>query len=119
MSHLGKVKNEDDKTKNTLYPVFLRLQELITNKIYFSSKTKGTELEELINIAKMNDVILVENTRHEDYPEKLESGCDLELSKYWANLADVYVNDAFGTTHRKHASTYGIKKYLKSIWIKN
>ena len=116
LSHLGKVKNEDDKIKNTLYPVYIRLKELLNNNIYFSKETKGINLENMVNKLKEKEILLVENTRHLDYPEKLESGCDNELSKYWANLADVFVNDAFGTTHRKHASNYGIKKYLDSYY---
>ena len=116
MSHLGKVKNEEDKTKNTLYPVYIRIKELLKYNIYFSKSTRGTELEETIKNANFKEVILIENTRHEDYPEKLESVCDNELSKYWASLADVFVNDAFGTSHRKHASTYGIKNYIESYY---
>lgn len=116
MSHLGKVKSEEDKIKNTLYPVYLRLKELLDCNIYFSKSTKGIELENTIKNAKLKEVILMENTRFEDYPEKLESGCNEALSKYWASLADVYINDAFGTSHRKHASTYGIKNYLDSYY---
>ena len=58
------------------------------------------------------DILLIENTRYMDYPEKLESSCDEELSKYWASLADVFILDAFGSAHRAHASTYGISKFL-------
>ena len=116
MSHLGKIKKEEDKEKNTLYPVYLRMKELLNNNIYFSKQTRGSELEELINNLSAREVVLVENTRYEDYPEKLESSCDEELSKYWASLAEVFVNDAFGTSHRKHASTYGISKYIDSYY---
>lgn len=116
MSHLGKVKTESDKEKNTLYPVYLRLKELINNTIYFSKETKGKELEELVNNLKEKEVLLMENTRYEDLNGKLESGCNLELASYWASLGDIFVNDAFGTSHRKHASTYGIKNYLPSYY---
>jgi len=116
LSHLGKVKSEEDKIKNTLIPVYNRLKELLNVNIYFSTSTKGEELENLVNNLKEKKIILVENTRHEDFPEKKESKCDLELSKYWANLGDVFVNDAFGTSHRCHASNYGISKYLESYY---
>jgi len=116
MSHLGKVKTDSDKEKNTLYPVYLRLKELLNNKIYFSKTTKGNELEELASKLNPKEILLMENTRYEDINGKLESGCDEEIAKYWASLGDVFVNDAFGTSHRKHASTYGIKKYLPSYY---
>ncbi len=116
LSHLGKVKTEEDLKKNTLYPVYLRLKELIDTKIYFSPDTRGENLENIINNANYGEIVLVENTRYEDLNGKKESSCDNELSKYWASLGNVYVNDAFGSSHRKHASTYGIKKYLKSYY---
>jgi len=116
LSHLGKVKSEEDKIKNTLLPVYNRLKELLNVNIYFSKLTKGEELENLVNNLKEREILLVENTRHEDYPEKKESKCDLELSKYWASLGDVFINDAFGTSHRCHASNYGISKYLESYY---
>ena len=116
MSHLGKVKTEEDKEKNTLYPVYLRLKELINNNIYFSKETKGSELEELSNNLKEKEVLLIENTRYEDLNGKLESGCNDDLASYWASLGDVFVNDAFGTSHRRHASTYGIKNHLPSYY---
>jgi len=115
-SHLGKVKSEEDKIKNTLLPVYNRLKELLDVNIYFSASTTGEELEILVNNLKEKEIILVENTRHKDYPEKLESKCDLELSNYWASLGDIFVNDAFGTSHRCHASNYGIKKYIDSYY---
>ena len=116
LSHIGKVKSEEDKNKHTLLPVYKRLKELLNINIYFSKSTRGEELENLIKNLKEKEIILIENTRHEDYPEKLESKCDLELSKYWASLGNVFVNDAFGTSHRCHASNYGIKKYLDSYY---
>ena len=116
LSHLGKVKSESDKEKNTLYPVYLRLKELLNNNIYFSKETRGKELENIVDKLKEKEILLIENTRYEDYPKKLESGCDEELSKYWSKLGNIFVNDAFGTSHRKHASNYGIKKYLESYY---
>lgn len=116
LSHLGKVKKEEDKIKNSLYPVYLKLRELINTNIYFSKTTKGEELETLVSNLKEKEILIVENTRYEDYPEKLESTCDETLSKYWASLGEVFINDAFGTSHRRHASNYGITKYLPSFY---
>lgn len=116
LSHLGKIKSYEDKEKNTLYPVYLKLKELLNTNIYFSRVTRGEELENLVNNLKEKEIILVENTRYEDYPEKLESSCDMTLAKYWANLADVFVNDAFGTSHRRHASNYGVKQFIPSCY---
>lgn len=116
LSHLGKIKSETDKEKNTLYPVYLKLKELLNNTVYFSKTTRGKELEDIASNLKEKEILLIENTRFEDFPEKLESGCNLELSKYWASLGNIFVNDAFGTSHRRHASNYGIKKYLDSYY---
>ncbi len=112
LSHLGKVKTEEDKVKNTLYPVYLKLKDYLNTNIFFSKETRGNILEELVNNLKPGEIILVENTRYEDVPNNLESGCDEELSKYWASLGDIFINDAYGTSHRSHASNVGIAKLL-------
>ena len=112
LSHLGKIKTEEDKKNNTLYPVYLRLKELINTNVYFSSQTRGSKLEEKVSNLQERDILLVENTRYEDLDGKKESSCDEELSKYWASLADIYINDAYGTSHRKHASNVGVSKLL-------
>lgn len=112
LSHLGKVKTKDDIEKNTLFPVYQKLCELLKTNVYFSSATRGTILENKISYLQDGEVLLVENTRYEDYPDKKESKCDEELSKYWASLGDIFINDAFAMTHRQHASNYGIAKYL-------
>lgn len=111
-SHLGKVKTEEDKLKNSLYPVYNRLKELVDTNVYFSNVTRGIELEEKVSVLKKGEILLVENTRYEDYPNKLESGCDEELSKYWASLGEIFINDAYGTCHRGHASNVGIARLL-------
>lgn len=113
LSHLGKIKEEKDKEKNSLFIVYKEMLKEFDN-IYFSSATHGTVLEEKINNLNNGDILLVENTRFEDLENKKESSCDEELSKYWASLGDIFINDAFGMTHRKHASNYGISKYLPS-----
>ena len=86
LSHLGKVKSESDKEKNSLEIVCNRLKELL----------------------KDGDVLMLQNTRYLDVPSKLESNCDAQVSAYFANLCDIYINDAFASSHRKHASTYGV-----------
>lgn len=113
-SHLGKVREESDLSKNDLYPVFVRLSELLGSKVLFSSVTRGKELENLVNSLEGGEVLLVQNTRFEDFVDKKESNCDEELSKYWASFGDIFINDAYGTSHRKHASNVGISKYLPS-----
>lgn len=114
MSHLGKIKTKEDYEKNSLFLVYQRLCELLKTNVYFSSATSGEILENKINSLQNGEVLLMENTRYEDLDGKKESNCDLNLAKYWASLADCFVNDAFGLSHRKHASNYGISKYLPS-----
>jgi phosphoglycerate kinase len=114
LSHLGKVKTEDDKKKNTLQPVAIRLKELLQTKVTFSKQTRSYLLEEKVKEMKPKDVILLENTRFEDVPNKLESGNDPQLASYWASLGDIFVMDAFGSSHRAHASTSGIAKFIPS-----
>ena len=114
MSHLGRVKNEEDKTKNDLSVVATRLSELLDKNVTFVNSTRGEELENATSNMKDGDIILMQNTRYEDLDGKKESGCDMELAKYWATLGDIFINDAFGTLHRAHASNVGISTYLPS-----
>ncbi|GBG95411.1 phosphoglycerate kinase [Ligilactobacillus salitolerans] len=107
-SHLGRIKKEEDKKALTLRPVAQHLAELLDKPVTFVPVTRGPQLEEAIDKLSDGDVLLVENTRFEDLDGKKESGNDPELGKYWASLGDVYVNDAFGTAHRSHASNVGI-----------
>ena len=113
-SHLGKIKAEEDKAKNDLKPVAERLSELLGKEVKFSPETRGEELEAMVNGLEAGDVMLVQNTRYEDLDGKKESGNDPELGKYWASLGEVFVNDAFGTAHRAHASNVGIASNLES-----
>ena len=112
MSHLGRVKEEQDLEKNTLEPVALRLSELLDTDLVFVDMTRGKELEDAINEMKPKDVLLIQNTRYEDLDGKKESKNDPELGAYWASLGDIYINDAFGTAHRSHASNVGIASHL-------
>ena len=112
LSHLGKIKEESDKEKNSLEIVSVRLSELINRKVIFSHDTKSEELTRLVNNLKEKDVLLIENTRYEDLDGKKESSCDMDLAKYWASLGDIFINDAYGTCHRAHASNVGIARLL-------
>ena len=114
LSHLGRVKEEADLAKNDLLPVSKRLSELLDKDITFISKTRGEELEMAINSMNNGDVVLIQNTRYEDLDGKKESSNDIELGKYWASLGDIFINDAFGTSHRAHASNVGIASILPS-----
>lgn len=112
MSHLGKVKTKEDCRKNSLFMVYQTLCTYLNTNVYFSSATCGNILENKIANLKPGEVLLMENTRFEDVLDKKESECNLELAKYWASLGDYFINDAFGLSHRKHASNYGISKFL-------
>ncbi|WP_295746809.1 phosphoglycerate kinase [uncultured Limosilactobacillus sp.] len=111
-SHLGRVKKEEDKPGLSLRPVAERLSNLLQKPVTFVPVTEGKQLEDAIDNMKDGEVLLVQNTRYEDVKDgeyvKRESGNDPELGKYWASLGDVFINDAFGTAHRKHASNVGI-----------
>jgi phosphoglycerate kinase len=117
MSHLGKVKHkeapevvEEQKKKNNMAPVAVRLGELLGSPVHFVNATRGEELKKAVDELKDGEVLLMQNTRYEKGEEKN----DPELSKEWASLGDAFVMDAFGSAHRAHASTYGIPEILKS-----
>lgn len=105
-SHIGKTKE-----KLTLAPVAKRLSELLGKEVKLLKEIIGDNVR--AEIAKMNegDVVLLENVRMFEEEEK----CDENFSKELASLAELYVNDAFGTCHRAHSSTYGVTKYLPSV----
>lgn len=109
-SHLGRVKEEADKEGKSLAPVAADLAAKLSQDVKFiPGVTRGAELEAAVNALEDGQVLLVENTRFEDVDGKKESKNDPELGKYWASLGDgIFVNDAFGTAHRAHASNVGI-----------
>ena len=109
-SHLGRVKEEADKEGKSLAPVAADLAAKLGQEVKFiPGVTRGAELEVAVNALEDGQVLLVENTRFEDVDGKKESKNDPELGKYWASLGDgIFVNDAFGTAHRAHASNVGI-----------
>ncbi len=89
----------------------------LTPKVSFVNANKGAKVEELVSNLKTKEILVLENTRFQDVDKKedeyigLESNNDQELAQYWASLCDVFVNDAYGAAHRKHASTYGIASF--------
>lgn len=105
-SHIGKTGQGV-----SLKPVAERLQELLKKDVLFLNDCVGTEVEEAVKNMKNGDIILLENLRmHEE-----EEANDENFAKTLASYADVFVNDAFGTAHRAHASTYGVTKFLPSV----
>ncbi len=112
-SHLGRIKTEADLAKNSLDQVAKRLSEHIKQPVIFIPVTRGKALEEAVNKLQDGQILMFENTRFEDLDGKKESKNDPELGAYWASLGDVFVNDAFGTAHREHASNVGIANHIK------
>lgn len=111
MSHLGRPKNGPEK-KFSLEPVAKRLSELIGKEVKFlqSDKVVDDKVKEACNNLEKGDIALLENTRFR--AEETKNGD--EFAKELASLADLYVNDAFGTSHRAHASNVGVSKHLES-----
>lgn len=117
LSHLGRVKSDADKKELTLKPVAERLSELLEKPVTFVPENEGKEVEDVVAAMKNGEVIVLENTRFQDIDNdfgKRESKNDPTLGEYWASLGDVYVNDAFGTAHRSHASNTGIATAMKA-----
>jgi phosphoglycerate kinase len=109
-SHLGRPKGGPDP-KYTLRPVVGRLSELLGLPVQFAEDCIGPAAESAAHALKPGQVLLLENTRF--HPEEEKN--DPEMSRQLASLADLYVNDAFGSAHRAHASTEGITKYLPGV----
>lgn len=109
-SHLGRPNGEPNK-KYSLLPVAKYLVGELLGRVFFASDCVGTEAETKVKLLKEGEVLLLENLRF----HKEEEENDVIFSEKLANLAEVYVNDAFGTAHRKHASTYGVAKLLPSV----
>jgi phosphoglycerate kinase len=109
-SHLGRPKGKpEDKKKYTLLPVAERLQQLLDQDVTFADDCTGDGVRKLVKELKDGQVLLLENLRF--HPE--EEGNGEAFAKELASLADVWVNDAFGTAHRAHASTAGMAKFVK------
>lgn len=109
-SHLGRPKGEFNM-KYSLKPIAKRLSELLGKKVHMADDVIGDSAKCLVASLREGDVMLLENVRF----HKEEEANDMAFSKALAELADVYVNDAFGTAHRAHASTEGVAKYLPAV----
>lgn len=109
MSHLGRPKGQP-KPEFSLKPVAVRLEELVEAKVRFAEDCIGENVKNIVN--KMNDgeVLLLENLRFHSEEEKNNP----EFAKQLAEFGDVYINDAFGSAHRAHASTEGVTKFIKT-----
>lgn len=114
LSHLGRIKSEHDKETNSLKVVADYLKIQLGKEVNFFDNTRDMNLKENIDNLPLGSVIMLENTRYEDVPNKLESSNNMELAKYWASLGDVFCLDAFGSAHRSHASTAGIGAFIPS-----
>ncbi len=113
LSHLGRIKTIEDKEKNSLELVSKELTRLIGQDVLFIKELDFDKIRDIVESTD-NKLILLENTRFYDLDGKLESGCSEELSKNYASLGEIFINDAFGTIHRAHASNAGIAKILPS-----
>ena len=109
MSHLGRPKGER-KPEFSLEPVAERLEKLLGKEVKLAPDCIGAETERMVNEMKPGDVVLLENLRFHKQEEKN----DPDFAKQLADLGDVYINDAFGSAHRAHASTEGVTKYIKT-----
>lgn len=107
-SHMGKPKTEEDRQKYTLAPVAKRLSELLGKEVVFAKDVTGPDAQAKAAALQNGDVLLLENTRF----DPRETKNDPEMSKELASMADIFVNDAFGSAHRAHASTAGVADYL-------
>lgn len=107
MSHLGRPKGQV-KAEFSLKPVAVRLAELLDMDVKFVDDCVGEQVKSVVSKLNDGDVLLLENLRF----HKAETDNDEEFSKQLAELGDVYVNDAFGSAHRAHASTEGVTKFI-------
>lgn len=108
-SHFGRPKGKRDP-RFSLAPVAKRLQRLLNKEVLFAPDCVGSQVESLVAKMKGGDVLLLENLRYHSEEEKN----DEEFARALASLADAYINDAFGTAHRAHASIVGVPKFLQS-----
>ena len=109
-SHLGRPKGGPEE-KYSMKPVAEHLAKCLGKKVAFANDCIGAEAEAAANTLKSGEVLLLENTRFHAEEEKN----DLGMAKQMASLADLYVNDAFGTAHRAHASTEGVTHFLPGV----
>ncbi|AWX42939.1 Phosphoglycerate kinase [Metamycoplasma cloacale] len=113
LSHLGRIKSNEDKLTKTLAPVAKKFEELLQKKVIFIPETRSELVTSKAQALKPGEILFLENTRFEDLNDKAESKNNETLAKYWASLGDVFINDAFATAHRAHASNAGIAVNIK------
>ena len=111
MSHLGRPKGTGFDPEFSLKPAAEALIKLLGRPVQMAPDCVGPEVEAMAGALKPGDVLMLENTRFHKEEEKN----DLEFAKKLASLGDVYVNDAFGSAHRAHASTEGVTHYLPAV----
>ncbi len=112
LSHLGRIKTEEDKALNTLMPVKNSLEKLLNKEIKFAPDILSEETQNLANNLQPGEILLLENTRYLDVPEQKESTLNLDVAKKLASLGEIFVFDAFASAHRAHTSVVGIPKFL-------
>lgn len=109
MSHMGRPKGEKN-LKYSLRPIAIHLSELLDKPVLFADDCIGESTEAIVNDLQDGDILLLENLRFYNEEEKNNP----EFAKKLASYGDIYINDAFGTAHRAHASTEGVTKYIKT-----
>lgn len=109
MSHMGRPKGEKNM-KYSLRPIAMHLSELLDKPVLFADDCIGESTEAIVNDLRDGDILLLENLRFYNEEEKNNP----EFAKKLAAYGDIYINDAFGTAHRAHASTEGVTKYIKT-----
>ncbi len=114
LSHLGRVKTEEDKAKYSLMPVKNSLERLLNRPIKFTTNILSEEAKNIALNLQNGEILLLENTRFLDVPNKLESSLNEDVAKQIASLGEIFVFDAFAVAHRNHTTVVGIPKYIPS-----
>ena len=114
LSHSGRVKREEDKTKYSLMIVKNSLERLLNKPVKFASDILSEETKNMALNLQSGEILLLENTRFLDIPNNLESTLNLDVAKQIASLGEIFVFDAFAVAHRNHTTVVGIPKYLPS-----
>ena len=114
LSHLGRVKTEEDKKNTSLLPIKNSLERLLNKPIKFATDILSEETKNMALNLQSGEILLLENTRFLDIPNKLESNLNEDVAKHLASLGELFVFDAFAVAHRRHTSVVGIPAYLPS-----
>ena len=114
LSHLVRVKTEEDKKNTSLLPIKNSLERLLNKPIKFATDILSEETKNMALNLQSGEILLLENTRFLDVPNKLESNLNEDVAKHLASLGELFVFDAFAVAHRRHTSVVGIPAYLPS-----